>query len=148
MELLRLIDALPGAAALHAQPRPYMNHAVVSIPVYSPRERAEMLEHVGLNVFSFPSEMVSGCDLLSDSGTTAMTNEQWAALHLGDEAYGSNRGFYVLREQVLHTFGKAFFNDPAGGRPNAFLFHQGRACESALFTLLAAGPSPIMMSIW
>ena len=96
-----------------------------------------MLEHVGLNVFFFPSDMVTGCDLLSDSGTTSMTNEQWAALHLGDEAYGSNRGFFLLLEQVRKTFGDAFFNDPCDGTCNAFIFHQGRACEDALFSLIA-----------
>ncbi len=54
----------------------------------------KILEKVGFNVFSFPAEYISGCDLLSDSGTCAMSNEQWAALHLGDEAYGSNKGFF------------------------------------------------------
>jgi tryptophanase len=107
------------------------------VPEYTARQRAEMLEHVGLNVFFFPSEMVTGCDLLSDSGTTSMTNEQWAALHLGDEAYGSNKGYFLLAEQVRKTFGDEFFGDPAGRPTNAFLFHQGRACEDALFSLLA-----------
>lgn len=97
-----------------------------------------MLEDVGLNVFLFPSEMITGCDLLSDSGTTAMTNEQWASLHYGDEAYGSNRGYFVLAKQIRETFGEEFFNDQASQRQNAFIFHQGRACEDALFFALGA----------
>jgi tyrosine phenol-lyase len=138
LDLLRLVNALPAQGRMSAQPRPYLNHAVRSIPVYSAAERAEMLEHVGLNVFFYPAEMVTGCDLLSDSGTTAMTNTQWAALHHGDEAYGSNKGYFVLMERIRETFGEAFFNDPSMGVCNAFLFHQGRACEDALFGALAA----------
>ena len=38
-----------------------------------------------------------GVDLLSDSGTNTMTNDQWASLHLGDEAYGSNKVSLILR---------------------------------------------------
>jgi tryptophanase len=55
---------------------------------------------------------------------------------MGDEAYGSNRGYFVLMEQVRKTFGKEFFNDQTSGRPNAFIFHQGRPAEDALFTML------------
>ncbi|MBI5553981.1 MAG: tryptophanase [Candidatus Diapherotrites archaeon] len=72
--------------------------------------------------------------MLSDSGTTAMTNRQWAALHEGDEAYGSNHGYFILQEQIRQTFGPPFFE--LGKTPNAFLFHQGRAAEDALFHAL------------
>ena len=77
------------------------------------------LEKMGLNVFFFPAEMIGGCDFLSDSGTTTMTNEQWAALHLGDEAYGSNRGYFLLMNQIRETFGEGYFNAPEKGKPNA-----------------------------
>lgn len=113
--------------------RPYVNHAVAFKQLVTPRERAEALEYAGLNVFFYPAALVSGCDLLSDSGTGTMTNEQWASLHYGDEAYGSNRGYFLVREQVRHTFGDAFFNNLTGPF-NAFLFHQDRAAECALFT--------------
>lgn len=117
-------------------PRPYVNHSVEFKRQFSQEACAKMLERVGLNVFFFPSEMISGCDLLSDSGTTTMTNEQWASLHLADEAYGSNRGYFLLRESITQTFGAAFFNDPTTSKPNAFIFHQGRPCEDALFSIL------------
>ena len=43
-------------------------------------------------------------DMLSDSGTTAMTNQQWASLFLGDEAYGRNTGYYVLLDTFRDIF--------------------------------------------
>ncbi|MBN1755744.1 tryptophanase [bacterium] len=136
MRFSELIGSFPGETTLTARPRPYINHSVEFKGVFNVKDRAEMLEAVGLNVFFFPSEMITGCDFLSDSGTTSMTNEQWAALHLGDEAYGSNRGYFLLMEQVRELFGEVFFNKPDARRPNAFIFHQGRAAEDALFSLL------------
>src|SRR3990167_11052411 len=134
--LSNLIEKLPLEDELSAISRPYFNHSVEFKNIFTAAERSKMLESVGLNVFQFPSEMVTGCDLLSDSGVTTMTNEQWAALHLGDEAYGSNRGYFKLREQVISLFGDRFFNPLETGRPNAFIFHQGRAAENALFSML------------
>ncbi len=133
-----LIEALPPEKGLSSSPRPYFNHSVELKKHYSAEERAEVLASVGLNVFFFPSAMITGCDLLSDSGVTTMTNEQWAALHIGDEAYGSNRGYFVLKDQIRKTFGDAFFNEPGVGEPNAFLFHQGRASEDALFSRIGS----------
>ncbi|MDH4211957.1 MAG: tryptophanase [candidate division WOR-3 bacterium] len=134
MKLKALINMLTPEIELASTPRPYFNHSVELKKVYTAEERAEVLAGVGLNVFFFPSEMITGCDLLSDSGVTTMTNEQWAALHMGDEAYGSNRGYFILKNQIRSTFGEVFFNEPDAGEPNAFIFHQGRASEDALFT--------------
>ncbi|MBI4136736.1 tryptophanase [Candidatus Roizmanbacteria bacterium] len=114
---------------LSSSVRPYFNHSVQFKRHSTSRERVAILENAGLNVFQFPSEFVSGCDLLSDSGTTTMTNEQWAALSLGDEAYGSNKGYFMLRDRVYKTFGESF--------DCIYLFHQGRAAEHALFSQLA-----------
>ena len=125
-----MIKKLPDEKGLSVQPRPYINHSVELKKPSTAEERTKMLESVGLNVFFFPSEMVTGCDLLSDSGTTTMTNEQWAALHVGDEAYGSNRGYFKLLDVIGETFGKEFIK-------HTFLFHQGRPCEDALFSILA-----------
>src|SRR6266545_4287007 len=123
MPFAHVLRTLPPEEALTTQPRPYFNHAVELKKRFTAAERAQMLAAVGLNVFYFPAEMVTGCDLLSDSGTTTMTNEQWAALHLGDEAYGSNRGYFLLHDQIRETLGEAFF-DNLCGPPNAFIFHQ------------------------
>ena len=147
MDLHRLVAQLPCEDSLAAHSRPYVNHSVEFKGRFTPEQRAKMLESVGLNVFFFPSEMITGCDLLSDSGTTCMTNEQWAALHRGDEAYGSNRGYFLLMDQIRRTFGEGFFNEPDSGRPNAFIFHQGRPSEDALFSILGKlGPGLVIPS--
>jgi tryptophanase len=135
MKLRELLKRFPEGQ-LKVQSRPYFNHAVEFKGLFTAGERAAILEEVGLNVFYFTSEMITGCDLLSDSGTTTMTNEQWAALHYGDEAYGSNRGYFKLMGQIRETFGEEFFNVKSSGTPNAFIFHQGRPCEDALFSML------------
>ena len=134
MKIKSLIKSLPNEKGLSTTPRPYFNHSVELKRTFTAEERADVLGAVGLNVFFFPSEMITGCDLLSDSGVTTMTNEQWAALHRGDEAYGSNQGYFALKDQIRSTFGEGFFNEPGAGEPNAFIFHQGRASEDALFT--------------
>ena len=136
MKTSDLIKKFPEEKDLVTHSRPYFNHSIEFKNIFTPRERADMLDIAGLNMFFFPSEMITGCDLLSDSGTTSMTNEQWAALHLGDEAYGSNRGYFLVMKQIIETFGEEFFNDPNSGRPNAFIFHQGRPAEDALFTMV------------
>ncbi|MBI3379462.1 tryptophanase [Candidatus Gottesmanbacteria bacterium] len=136
MKLSSLISHFPSENNLSTRARPYFNHSVEFKKVFSAKDRAEMLGKVGLNVFFFPSEMITGGDFLSDSGTTTMTNEQWAALHLADEAYGSNKGYFLLRKSILETFGNEFFNLPETGRPNAFIFHQGRPSEDALFSMI------------
>lgn len=141
MELQKFIKKFPKEKE---EPRPYINHSVELKKIVTPEERAKVLESVGLNVFFFPSDMISGCDMLSDSGTTTMTNEQWAALHLGDESYGSNRGYFQLMEQIRNVFGNEFFN-PNAKTPNAFIFHQGRPSEDALFTLIGKQGSNLII---
>jgi tryptophanase len=121
---------------LQTKPRPYITHSVQFKRPTTAEERIKTLEAVGLNVFYFPAEMITGCDMLSDSGTTTMTAEQWAALHLGDEAYGSNKGYFLLIERIGELFGKAFAQEQNFKTPNAFLFHQGRPAEDALFSVL------------
>jgi tryptophanase len=134
MNLIDFVKAFPDDSAFTMQPRPYFNHSVAFKRSVTAQERADILEKAGLNVFFFPSEMITGCDLLSDSGVTTMTDEQWAGLHMGDEAYGSNRGYFMLIAQVREVFGEGFFNEPGAGKPNAFIFHQGRPSEDALFS--------------
>ena len=76
------------------RPRPYRNASVrfrnCSIEDFEKR-RDILLNEAGLNAFMFRSDMIPGCDLLSDSGTTTMTMRQWAAMLLGDEAYEIGR---------------------------------------------------------
>jgi tryptophanase len=121
---------------IKTKPRPYVNHSIEFKKSFSVKERMAVLEKAGYNVFFFPAEMISGCDFLSDSGTTTMTNEQWAAMNLGDESYGANKGYFLLMDAVNATFGEGFFNEQSIGKPNAFIFHQGRPCEDALFSAI------------
>lgn len=146
----------PPQPGRYFQPRPYRNAAVrfrahtghscedikrsfntSACPLHSVRARRELVEKTGLNPFLYPAHLLPGCDLLSDSGTTTMTMEQWAQMLLGDEAYGSNEGYYELNEQLGKTFGGQWQQDLTGTVQTVFIFHQGRAAEHALFLNLS-----------
>ena len=66
-------------------------YVVRDLPQATVEQRERALNATHWNEFAFPSGMLT-VDMLSDSGTTAMTNQQWATLFLGDEAYGRNTG--------------------------------------------------------
>jgi len=133
-----LDDLTSEFAKAQSRPRPYRNAAVSFRPcsIDDIESRRRLLEEGGLNVFKFPAAMIPGCDLLTDSGTTTMTMKQWSQLLLGDESYGSNEGYFEFKQQIVETFGPQWENrdlDPE----NVFIFHQGRAAESGLFTCMA-----------
>src|SRR3990167_10880264 len=136
VSFLSLVDQFEKLDSLSVMPRPYFNHSIEFKKKVTREERIAALEKAGLNVFYFPSEMVTGCDLLSDSGTTTMTNEQWAALHLGDEAYGSNKGYFMLMKQIGATFGDGFGDNNSQEKSCSFIFHQGRPAEDAFFSII------------
>ena len=112
------------------KPRPHENAFVRPHHIFSPEDRRKAAIKAGWNVFQFPSEMLEGGDLLSDSGTSALTLDQLSALIQGDEAYGSNRGYFKLVKAFENTFGIS--SDTHG----IFFFHQGRAAEHALYSHL------------
>ncbi|KAK9439931.1 beta-eliminating lyase [Metarhizium brunneum] len=85
-------------------PVPVHRTLVVRTAVQSTvQEREHILKEIEYNVFAFPAEMVY-CDFLSDSGTSAMTDVQWAALLRGDESYGRNAGYYCLQDAFRDIF--------------------------------------------
>ncbi len=137
IELFRSNLLNPPEAGTYFRPRPYRNAAVrlrnCSIQDFKTR-RKMVEEDACLNPFMFRADMIPGCDLLSDSGTTTMTMDQWAAMLLGDEAYGSNQGYFELRDQIGDTFGPEW---EGGKHKNLFIFHQGRAGENAFFSILS-----------
>ena len=69
----------------------------------SVEQREKIQKETEYNVFSFPAQFLL-VDYLSDSGTTSMTDKQWAALMLGDESYGRNTGYYVLLDAIRDIF--------------------------------------------
>jgi len=72
-------------------------------------QREIALKATEYSMFSFPADMLV-LDFLSDSGTTSMTDLQWAALFHGDESYGRNKGYYVLLDAIRDTFERG--NEP------------------------------------
>ena len=104
---------------------PYKIKMVEPIQLLPREERERLLREAGFNVFKIPAAAVF-IDLLTDSGTPAMSEHQWAALLQGDEAYAQSRSFFRFQETVRSIT----------GFPHVIPTHQGRAAEHILFTVL------------
>ena len=74
-----------------------------NIPEVTVEQRERALKATHYNEFAFPAGMLT-IDMLSDSGTTAMTDVQWSTMFLGDESYGRNKGYYVLLDAFRDIF--------------------------------------------
>ncbi|MBQ6559868.1 MAG: tryptophanase [Erysipelotrichaceae bacterium] len=74
-----------------------------NIPEVTVEQRERALKATHYNEFAFPAGLLT-IDMLSDSGTTAMTDVQWASMFLGDESYGRNKGYYVLLDAFRDIF--------------------------------------------
>lgn len=81
----------------------HFTYVVKDLPKVTVEEREKALKATHYNEFAFPSGLLT-IDMLSDSGTTAMTNTQWSSMFLGDEAYGRNTGYYVLLDTFRDIF--------------------------------------------
>ena len=111
---------------------PFRIHAVEPIQLTTRDQRATAVEAAGYNLFNLPADEVI-IDLLTDSGTGAMSRDQWAAIQHGDESYAGSPSFTLFRNAVYDLF----------GFKHIIPTHQGRAAEKILFAVVG-GPGKVI----
>ena len=113
---------------------PFRIKVVEPIRMTTRQEREEKLRQAHFNPFLLKADDVL-IDLLTDSGTSAMSSEQWAAMMRGDESYAGSKSFFRFEKAVRDIT----------GLPIVIPTHQGRAAERILFALLG-GPGKVIPS--
>jgi tryptophanase len=111
---------------------PFRIHAVEPVRLTTEAERERALEAAGWNLFNLHADDVL-IDLLTDSGTGAMSRDQWAAIQHGDESYAGSPSWYAFLESVQALFPFR----------HVIPTHQGRAAEKILFSAIG-GPGKVV----
>src|SRR6188474_2923523 len=111
---------------------PFRIHSVEPIRLTTVEQRDAALEAAGYNLFNLHADDVL-IDLLTDSGTGAMSRDQWAAIQHGDESYAGSPSWFAFLEGVQSLFPFR----------HVIPTHQGRAAERILFSVLA-GPGKVV----
>lgn len=104
---------------------PYKIKVIEPLRISSYKERENWIEKSNYNLFNLKSEQVY-IDLLTDSGTGAMSQNQWSEMMVGDESYAGASSYYKLKESITGITGFEYFLPT----------HQGRAAENVLFSVL------------
>jgi tryptophanase len=102
---------------------PFRIKVVEPLRRVSREERERAIRDAGLNIFAVPADTIY-VDLLTDSGTSAMSDSQWAGLMVGDESYAGSRNYFHFRDTVRDLFGFA----------HVIPTPQGRVAENLLFS--------------
>jgi len=104
---------------------PYKIKSVEMLKRTTKEERETLIKEAKYNLFNLKSDYVF-VDLLTDSGTGAMSDKQWAEIMIGDESYAGARSYYKLKNAIKDILGFEYFLPT----------HQGRAAENVLFSVL------------
>jgi tryptophanase len=111
---------------------PFRIHSVEPLTMTTRAQRREHVKAAGYNLFQLRADHVL-IDLLTDSGTGAMSRDQWAAIQRGDESYAGSPSYYVFVDAVRELF----------PFEHVIPVHQGRAAEKILFSALG-GPGKVV----
>ena len=116
-------------------PPPFKIKVVEHIPIITQEERKELLSQSGYNIFNIPADKVY-IDLLTDSGTSAMSDYQWSGIMLGDESYAQCKNYFNLESVVKEISGFSY----------VIPTHQGRSAENLIVYALNLDESKISIS--